>query len=497
MRRIVVVGGGAAGVPLATRLAEQTDATVILVEAGPTTNLPDDLFDGATLRGADPGHPQNWAHPAHLTPDRPWLVARGRAIGGSSAINGGSFVRARPQEFDSWATVGGPAWRYENMLPLLRAIETDIDVGSTAIHGGTGPMRVKRAGCGSPLVRAFQAGAVELGFRAETDKNAPGRPGVGVVPSTIVSGRRESTATAYLSNGHPSNLNIVGDTVVQRVRFIGHRAVGVEIEGGFIPADEVVLCAGAINSAHILLVSGVGPRPHLEALGISVVADLPVGSAFSDHADVALAWRAETDLSDEHGSPFPATLDFAGFPDGCDDTDLEIVLTTRPMAELFGENRKSAQIHELTLIVSLQSPRSRGSIRAASAHPADAAVIQYGYLADEHDRALLRTGVRTAANLLLTSAFAHIFRGFVDIDHLTLTDDARLDAWIHDHLGTAIHLSGSAPMGDVVDGEGRVHGVTGLRVADTSILPTVPTRGPYATAVLIGEYVARMMLHQR
>ncbi|WP_230206511.1 mycofactocin dehydrogenase MftG [Microbacterium gorillae] len=493
MRRIVVVGGGAAGVPLAVRLAEDPEITVTLVEAGPARDLPPELDDGTSIRAAAPDHPQNWAYPAHLTPERPWLVARGRVLGGSSAINGGAFVRACPAEFDAWAEIGGDAWRYENMLPLMRAIETDLDTGATAVHGCDGPIRVRRARTDTPLVHAFIHGAVELGFPVEPDKNAPGVAGVGTVPSTVVDGVRVSTATAYSGDCGPAGLTIVSETVVHRVLFDGIRTTGVETSDGVIPADDVVLCAGGIGSARVLLASGIGPRAQLEPLGIAVVADLPVGTAFSDHPDVTLTWRAATDLSQEVGSPFPATLDFAADAGDAVDTDLEIVLVTRPLSELLGDEPAAAGTQELPLIVSLQAPRSRGAIRLTSSDPTSPPDIDYGYLAHEDDRARLRIGVRTAAALLTSAAFAAMFQGFTDLDTPTLTDDTQLDAWIRGHLGTAIHLSGSAPMGTVVDGDGRVLGTRGLSVADTSILPTVPTRGPFATAVLIGEHVARVL----
>lgn len=498
MPRVIVVGGGAGGVPLAARLSEEPLWEVVLIEAGPARDLPAELDDGTTIRAALPEHPANWGHFAHLTLEHPYLVARGRVIGGSSAINGGAWVRARPHEFDAWAERGGAAWSYERLLPAMRRMETDLDLGATVLHGGDGPMRVRRPPQDTPLTRAFTEAAVELGYPREPDKNAPGPAGVGPVPSTVRDGRRYSTASAYLpaTSGRP-NLQILGDSLTRRVLFDGRRAVGVETNAGVITGDEVVLCAGGIGTAHLLLVSGVGPRRQLEALGIPVVADLPVGTAFSDHPDVTVTWRAHGAVDEADGTPFPTTLDLASGvgPATPGATDIEIVLATRPLTRLLGIDggTDAGTATELPLIVSLQAPTSRGTIRLASADPAQPPVIDYGYLASAQDRARLREGVRTAVRLLHTAAFAGLFVGLVDLDRPTLDNDASLDTWIRAHLGTAIHLSGSAPLGAVVGGDARVIGVQGLRVADTSILPTVPTRGPYATAVLIGEHVAGLL----
>lgn len=540
-RTTVVVGAGSAGSALAARLSEDPDHRVLVLEAGAvprtTDEFPAELLDGSTVQGAMPGHPANWSYLGHLTPDLPYTIARGRIIGGSSTINGGYFVRARPDDFRRWADAAGPEWSYENVLPVMRDLERDLDLGAGPFHGDAGPMPVRRASQANPAAQAFAAAALELGFGEEPDKNAPGPEGVGPVPVNVVDGVRINTGIAYLNPARDRpNLEVMGGCRVLRVVFDGSRAVGVEIlESGrtadaagsgatrLIDADEVVLCAGGIGTPHLLLVSGIGPAEQLRSFGISVVHDAPgVGRAFSDHPDLSVGWRSSTEVVDpEAPETFTTAVNF---------DDLEIMVCVTTMSHLLtGSNSaavggaKSALRHpiattralrgaslrrvrqqvahgrDLTLLVGLQREEARGSITLESADPLTPPRIDYRYLSTPHDRERMRRGIRTAVALLRSRAFAALFDRLTELDDATLDDDGALDAWMLAHLGTAIHLCGSASMGPasdaaaVVDGFGRVHGVSGLRVADTSMLPDAPSRGPAATAVLIGELVARFM----
>lgn len=525
--RTVIVGAGAAGAPLAARLSEDPDREVILVEAGRADGrYPAELRDGSTVQGAMPGHPANWGYTGELTPDLPYTIARGRIAGGSSTINGGYFVRATQSDFDRWAIVGGAHWRYEHASGVLAAIETDRDVGEREGHGASGPMPVVRPPQTNPAARAFIAAARSHGFPFESDKNATGVPGVGPVPSTVVSGLRVNTGLAYLEPIRDrANLRIIGERTVQRVRFSGTRALGVDTDGEPIDADEVVLCAGAIGSAQLLLVSGVGPAAQLREQGIGVVADLPVGESFSDHPDIAVGWLARVPVADPaERFAFPTALNFDAAGRKRAPGDLELLLAVKPLGYLLtGSHRTvaagaaSALRHpvrfarsmrgtsarramtqlahgdDLQLIVGLQAPDGRGRLSLTGPTIATHPRIEYRYLEAKHDRQRMRVGIRTAVELLRSDAFAGVFDRLTELDAATLADDSALDGWMRAHLGTAIHMCGTAPMGAVVDGDGVVHGVTGLRVADTSILPDVPHRGPYATAVYIGEMLGRRM----
>lgn len=529
MTGTIVVGGGASGAALAARLSEDPDREVTLIEAGEADGAyPADLLDGSSVRGAMPGHPANWAYHGHLTPDLPYTVARGRILGGSSTINGGYFVRARRGDMDTWARSAGAEWSYERALPIWRDLERDVDHGDSPAHGASGPMPVLRPPASNPATEAFRAAAEELGFAYETDKNGDEPPGVGPVPANIIDGVRVNTGLAYIEPVRSrSNLTVLGGTRVHRVRFEGNRAVGVETSGGFLAADDVVLCAGAIGSAQLLLVSGVGPRADLEALGVRVVSDLPIGAAFSDHPDIAVGWRAGRQIMNPADTmAFPAALNFDSSGDARrhPDGDLEILLSVKTLGYLLtgsartaasglaaalrhpirvtravsgiSARRAVAQLatrNDLQLTVGLQAPKGRGVLSLQSADPLHPPRIDYHYLAEADDRARMRTGIRTAAQLLRSAAFDGLFDTMTELHDSALEDDDALDAWMLSHLGTAIHMCGTAPAGTVVDGGGRVHGVTGLRVADTSILPVVPSRGPFATAVFVGEMLGRRM----
>lgn len=540
----VVVGAGAAGAAVAARLSEDPARDVVVLEAGTaprtTADFPAELLDASTVQGAMPGHPANWSYLGHLTPDLPYTIARGRILGGSSTINGGYFVRARPEDFARWADEAGLQWSYERVLPVLRALEHDLDLGAGPHHGDAGPMPVRRASQSNPAARAFTAAALELGFAPEPDKNAPGAPGVGPVPQNVVDGVRVNTGIAYLNpvRDRP-NLQVIGGCRVLRVVFDGTRAVGVEVErsaGGrtsrsVIRADEVVLCAGGIGTPHLLLASGIGPAGQSHRFDVPVVRDAPgVGRAFSDHPDLSVGWRSRRDVVDTRApETFTTALNFSS-PGGDPAGDLEIMVCVTTMSHLLtgsssvvAGGARSALRHplatvralrgaslrrvrdqvahgrDLVLLVGLQGEEARGSITLESGDPTAPPRIDYRYLSTAHDRERMRLGIRTAVALLRSRAFADLFERLTELDDATLDDDAALDTWMLAHLGTAIHLCGSAPMGPatdphaVVDGFGRVHGIEGLRVADTSILPTAPSRGPAATAVLIGELVARFI----
>lgn len=509
MTRTIVVGSGAAGAPLAARLSEDPGREVTLLEAGAADGpVPPELLDGGTLRGAMPDHPANWAYPAELRSGQPHIVARGRILGGSTAINGGYFTRATPADFGRWAAIGGPEWSYEQALPLLRALENDLDYGTSPVHGAHGPVRIVRPPHSDPASTAFLAAARQLGFADELDKNAGKSPGAGPVPSNIVDGVRVSTGSAYLSEAR-DRIDVRGGTRALRVIIedgdlgaaAGVRAIGVETDRGFIEADEVVLAAGAIATPQLLMLSGIGPRDHLAEHGIPVLVDLPVGVAFSDHPNVSLGWHPVSPIVDwDAGFGFPTALNFdaaavdptlAPRPEG----DLEILLAAKPLSFLLTGARPPRET--LQFLVALQGHIGRGRLTLTGADPIAPPRIEYRYLELEEDRKRLRIGVRTAVGLLQSPAFAEVYGGLADLGDDALGDDEALDHWILGHLGTALHTCATAPMGSVVDGAGRVPGVEALRVADTSILPSAPHRGPANTAVFIGELIARRMREGR
>lgn len=440
---MVVVGAGSAGCVVAARLAA-AGASVLLIEAGPGDDAPE-LRDVTSLAAATPGHPRNWSHPARLRTGSAAIVPRGRGLGGSSAINGAAWTYVTPADAEGWGIAG---WSYADLLPSYAAAESVIPIRAPEpLHAAS---------------RRFLGAATALGFPAEPEKNAGGPPGAGPVPTNSVDGRRIDTASAYLGSGSTTARPTVrtGATVA-RVVLAGKRAVGVELaDSSRVSAAETVLCAGAVGTPRLLLRSGIGP---------GLEHDLPgVGRGWSDHPAVYLPFRDTDPPAHQHVPSAQVALnaDTGGDPAG----DVEILLFARPFVP-------GGDLH---LMCALQQPDSRGVL--------DGDEIAYGYLRTEHDRRRLRHVVRTAAELLRSGVGTR-----TDPDGDVLGNDRSLDGWIAAHLTTSVHLCGSAALGRVVDAELRVFDLTGLRVADTSVLPLAPRRGPAATAVAIGERGARLM----
>ena len=466
----LVVGAGGAGAPLAARLSADPRRRVTLVEAGtPHQQHDHELRDAMSLASAVPGHPANWSFPAELTPSRSTIIARGRTFGGSTGINGGYFVAPTTADIEHWGAVAGAAWSRDALARTL----TSVDAAMPA----TIPPQ------DAPASAALHRAAAELGLSAEA------------VPSNFHSSERISSADAYLPFA-TERLEVRGNTRVLRIVCSGTRVVGLDTDQGFIEADEVVLCAGAILSPQLLLLSGVGPRADLETLGIPVVADLPVGAAFADHPNLALSWRVHPGVIDEGAAyPFPTAVrlqaadrDPALAPRVSE--DLEFLLAAHPLGRLLTGD---PNCDTLQVMVALQEHAGRGRLSLRSADPHDPPRIEYRYLEQADDRRRFRVAVRTAVALLQAPTAAAVFAGSVDLTAATLADDDALDAWIDDHLGTALHTCATAPMGTVTDGAGRVRGVAGLRIADTSILPSAPHRGPAKSAVMVGEHIAWLM----
>jgi choline dehydrogenase-like flavoprotein len=440
---------------LAARLSEESNRSVLLLEAGPDHRL-GDLPDFLRLLSQPVAWPYDWGNQVESSGGRMLHYGRGRGVGGSSSTNGGVAMRPEPEDVNEWPD----GWRWDDMLPCLNAIERDLEFGDRPWHGDAGPVTITR--WAEPewneMQAGFVAGCEALGFERCNDHNEPGTTGVGAIPMNRIGRERVSAHVAYLEPARDRpNLHVRGDVHVARVIMESNRVTGVEVEGGEVLAsDDVILAAGVIQDPLLLRRSGVG---------------LPaIGNHLTDHFVVNFAAEIRPDAIPDDAPSLQTILRMTV------ERKHDVQLT--PWARRHADGRR-----ELGMSVSLQLPDGEGEVAAG---PDGAVVIRWPFTSITSNVARLRAAWRTAARIATSSGLLTP-TGESTVDEALAMSDGAVDQLIAETHSAFYHGVGTCRMGDVVDTECRVLGVDGLRIVDASIIPTVPRSNTNLAVMALAE----------
>jgi|TARA_B110000240_G_scaffold169223_1_gene192048 choline dehydrogenase len=526
----IVVGGGTAGSIMVNRLSAD-GASVCLLEAGPKDLHPFIHIPAGYIKNIY-SPKLTWgfkSKPNSATANRSFPVPQGRVLGGSSSINGLNYVRGQRADYDNWAQMGNTGWSYDEVLPYFKRSERRIGPGDDAVRGREGELPITDLDLIHPVCEAFIEGAAQMGIPRNPDYNSGDQAGTGYFQRTVHKGYRYSAAKAFLYPARKRpNVDIRTNAQVTEIIFDGTHANGVRYHQGKQGSStinvhsrrEVILCAGALNTPKLLQLSGIGPAKVLGDLGIKVRADLcGVGNNLRDHYGVRMVSQLngiKTFNSMAQGLPLgleiakwllgrPSLLSvspslthlFWKSSDALETPDLEYVMTPASFRE--GTVGLLDNVPGMTVGVWQMRPESHGFVRPVSRNPFDAPEINPNYLSDPRDQQVLLRSIRLARKLMTTAPLQPWLTGKTNPDQNLQSDDELLD-WARREGITVYHMIGTARMGPdgdpgaVVDSQLRVRGLQGLRVADASVMPVMPSGNTNAPVMMVAEKTADMIL---
>jgi len=498
---IVIVGAGSAGCVLAARLSEDPACRVTLIEAG-------GAGDSDAVRQPNQwpllwDRDENWGYATTVQSGyalRSILCQRGKGLGGSSAINAMVVIRGDPHDYDQWRDLGNPGWGWRDVLPYFIRSE-DHELGASAWHGAGGPLAVTSPTSPHPIAHAFVDAAVACGHRRNPDFNGELRDGAGLYHLSIRDGVRCSTADAYLRPAlGRANLEVITRVRALRVALDGDRAVGVDVFDGaqvqrIGASREVLVCAGAIDSPKLLMLSGIGDPAALQAHGIGVKQALPaVGRHLCDHPGAYLVCALKAPLSARPGSNLAEAGLFMRSSTSSGEYAADIQFHALPQAPLVTAALGTAPAMSIGTLAC--RPLSRGRVALRSADPLDAPLIDPAYLTVPADLALQIEGLREARRVAAAEPLARHLSGEL-MPGPAATTDADLERYIRGTGGCIFHPVGTCRMGPgqdaVVDAELRVHGLRGLRVVDASVMPQITSGNTNAPTIMVAEKAADLI----